>query len=271
MPPIDALQAHFDKLRGEATQLAGRRTDVVQRAATYHHLYEHSGGNHVFPLIAAHGVLWSRGYFAHGLKLARALAWSRPFSARRRASLVASVERFADAFREINRRVCVETYVTYHFTAEYGNHPALGRFVTSLLATAMAEIHAARRAYRELCVDAKRRIFAAHFLDEQQRVVQPAITAALAAFDWPAMRRVSLRPTIRFAYFGPRRAMRFRRFDRQAERVERGLEAFDLAAAAGWRSVEASLAEYGVLPAEFFASSQRYFAATRARALNQAA
>jgi hypothetical protein len=51
----------YEHLRGEATLLAGGINDLTQRASVYHHLFEHSQGNHLFPLLAAHGALWAAG------------------------------------------------------------------------------------------------------------------------------------------------------------------------------------------------------------------
>ena len=62
MPIVTPLEAYYDSLRSEAERLAGGLNDLAQRATVYHHLYEHSGGNHIFPLIAAHGAMWARGY-----------------------------------------------------------------------------------------------------------------------------------------------------------------------------------------------------------------
>ena len=63
------LRAEFLRPRDEGTRLAGRLTDVPHRPAVYHQIYVDSGRNHVFRLIAAHGALWSRGYFTFGLGL----------------------------------------------------------------------------------------------------------------------------------------------------------------------------------------------------------
>ena len=67
------LHQHYDRLTAEGVRLAGQLADVPQRATVYHHLFFESGRNHVFPLIAAHGALWARGYFAFGMRLARLL------------------------------------------------------------------------------------------------------------------------------------------------------------------------------------------------------
>src|SRR5262245_5220688 len=74
-----AMATSLDEIYGflheEAVRLAGGLNDAEQRAATYRHLYRFSGGNHVFPLIAAHGALWSRNYFRAARRLATALSW----------------------------------------------------------------------------------------------------------------------------------------------------------------------------------------------------
>lgn len=72
---ITELREAHQKLLDEGTRLAGSLTALSQRATTYHHLFRDSGGNHIFPLIAAHGALWARGYFAFGMKLGRWLSW----------------------------------------------------------------------------------------------------------------------------------------------------------------------------------------------------
>ena len=46
------LHAAYNDLRTEATRLAGGLTDLAQRATVYHHVYQDSGGNHLFPLPA---------------------------------------------------------------------------------------------------------------------------------------------------------------------------------------------------------------------------
>jgi hypothetical protein len=267
MPTRDAPAVYHVRLLAEATRLAGGLTDVAQRAMTYHHLFEHSGRNHAFPAIAAHGALWSRGHFAFGLRLGAWLVWQYGLSAQRRRQQLAALAAFADAFRDINRRVCVETYAAYHFTARYGDDPAALQFVRPELLAALRVLHAARRAGRELPDADKRWIYEAHFLDEQRRVVGPGIERATAAFDWPLMRALALRPVLRFGYFPRGERFHFRRFDCREERIERGLQAFDLAAAAGWHEVTTALRVYGVLPAEFFAGTARHFAGVRAAVL----
>jgi hypothetical protein len=270
MPSLEQLHREYDVLTQQATQLAGGLTDLAQRAAVYHHLFEDSGGNHIFPLIAAHGALWARGYFAFGMKLGAALSWQFPFSTKRRRQCLNDLLAFADAFREINRRVCVDTYASYHFTAQFGEHPNAAHFVKPRLLSVLNQLHAAKRDGRELADSAKRSIFEAHFLNEQEHVVGPRVAQAVRDFRWPLVKSLALRPLVRFAYFPRTEFFWFRHFDRTEERIERGLRAFDIAAAAGWSRVESTLQHYEILPAAFFAGSARHFASLRESILNVA-
>jgi hypothetical protein len=261
MPSTTHLEAWYEALHRDAQRLAGGLTDLAQRATVYHHLFAHSGRNHIFPLIAAHGAMWARGWFRFGMKLGWCCSWQYVHSRETRRKRLAQLTAFADAFRDINRRVCVETYTTYHFTARFGDHPDAGQFVPSEMLRALNRCHAARRNGRELSTGAKRDVFEAFFLDEQQRVVGPQIEQATSAFDWPLMKRLALRPVIRFAYLP--RPLFFRNFADRAERIEKGLRAFDLAAAVGWAQVESALRSYALLPDAFFTDNLRHFAAVR--------
>lgn len=260
---ITELRLAHQRLLDEATRMAGSLTALSQRATTYHHLFRDSGGNHVFPLIAAHGALWARGYFAFGRKLGRWLSWQYLFDANRRERQLAALEEFANAFRDVNRRVCIDTYANYHFAAEFGEHPDATSILDPQLLDALNRVHAARRAGRGLSDGEKRYVFETHFLHEQTHVVGPSLLAAVEKFEWPLLRSIALRPLIRFAFFGDRQFFWFRNFSRREERIEKGLRAFDLAASVGWDRVESSLRDYDILPAAFFANSVEYFADLR--------
>ena len=264
----DHLHECYRALAREAERLAGGLGDLAQRATVYHHLFEHSGRNHAFPLIAAHGALWARGYFRFGMRLGAALSLQHAFSPEVRRRRLAQLAAFADALRDVNRRVCVETYTTYHFTARFGDHPDCSEFVPAELLPSLCRMHGARRSGREMTTSEKRRVFEDFFLNEQATVVGPSIEAAAAAFDWPLMKFLALQPVLRFAYFPKRRTFWFRNFADQEERIERGLCAFDLAAAAGWKNVEAALRQYAILPAAFFEGSARHFATVRQSVLS---
>ena len=266
----ESLRFHYDQLQREATRLAGGLTDLSQRAAVYRHLFLASGGNHTFPLIAAHGALWAGGYFRFGLNLATALSWQylgRPELRQRQLRKLAA---FADVIRDINRRVCIDTYANFHFTRRFGGHPRATQFIPPELLEPLNHLHAACQQGAELAESEKRLIFEAHFRHEQGRVVGPALTNAVTEFDWPTVRALAVRPPVRFAYFpGPTRLW-FRNFASQEERIEKGLAAFGLASEAGWPTVDAALKKYQVLPDAYFATPTAYFEELRATILSMA-
>lgn len=264
------LSAVYQSFHDEGTRLAGGLTDLAQRAAVYHHVYFDSGRNHVFPLIAAHGALWARDHFAFGQQLAWWLSWQYGYDGQLRRQQLAAVEAFANALRDINRRVCADTYASYHFTAQFGDHPDAARLVAPSLLSALDRVHSARRAARELSNREKLAVFEAHFLNEQEHVVGPTIAAAAAGLQWPLVKWIALRPTIRFAYFPSGQALWFRDFSSRQERIANGLAAFHIAAQVGWNETAAALRDYAVLPAEFFADERAHFAALKDAVLSAA-
>lgn len=261
------MENDYRALQAEALQLAGAPADVVQRAAVYRHMYRFSGGNHAFPLIAAHGALWSRGYCRAARRVAVMLSWQYALTPSLRRQQIARLDAFENALREINRRVCVDTYVNLHFTARWGTQNEAEQFVPAPLMEAMTRLHWARQSGQPLSDAEKRLVFEAHFRNEQEHVVGPALTAAVADFAWPLVRAMALRPPIRFAYFGGSQWLLFRNFADAEERIAKGLLAFQHATTAGWSHVERSLAHYGVLPREALTQPDQHFGKLRAALL----
>ncbi|MBL8848566.1 MAG: hypothetical protein JNG89_02740 [Planctomycetaceae bacterium] len=266
----DELQSEYDRLLAEGTRLAGSLRDVAQRATVYHHLFAASGRNHAFPLIAAHGALWSSGWFRFGARLGSLLSWQFGLNAERRTAALSQLSEFADRFRDVNRRVCADTYAGFHFTARYGRHSEAATIVRPETLEALNQMHAAVRSGRPLSDAQRRNIFCVHFINEQATVVGPALEAACAAFDWPLLKAIALRPVIRFSYFAVHERLWFRDFSDREERIARGVAAFDHAARVGWDRVESALDEYHVLPAAFFAAPAEYFASLRGAILEAA-
>ncbi|PQO38734.1 hypothetical protein C5Y96_02305 [Blastopirellula marina] len=259
MKTFAQLKRTYDAFHAEAVRLAGTTRQLSQRAATYHHVYEDSGRNHIFPLIAAHGALWARGYFAFGMNLGKLLSCQYCLASAQRRQKLDALEAFAEAFREVNRRVCVQIYTTYHFTKLYGDHPDTEKLVDPHLLAALKCVHTANRNGEQLTDQAKRDIFETHFLNEQETVVGPRIETAVDQFDWPLMKSLALMPAVRFAYFPIGYWLQFWKFDRKEERIHHGLKAFDIAAQMGWKHTEATLDRYAILPEEFFADSIGHF------------
>ncbi len=162
------LARDYAAARREAEILAGGTGDLAQRALAYHHLFRHSGGHHAFPLLAAHGALWARGYFAWGARAGAALslgALHRP--ALRRARL-AGLAGFAEAFRAINRRVFVEVYASYRFTLAHGERAGAEAHVDPVLLDALNRCHHAGLRMTALGPDERAHLFEAFYRGEDE-------------------------------------------------------------------------------------------------------
>lgn len=258
--PSREMEIFYEKLRDEGARLAGGIDQLVRRASVYHHLYQHSKCNHAFPLIAAHGALWANWYFRWGMRLGKIFAlWYlfRPALARKRLQ---DLRTYADAYREINRQVCIETYSAYYFTERYGDHVLAKAFLPSSLLNTLNSCHVARRNGVQLANEEKRELFKAFFLWEQETLVGPGVTAATEKFHWPALKWIALKPSIRFAYFPQKRRLNFKYFASTEERTKKGIRAFDIAMEVGLFCVEKKLKHYGVMPKLFFENSADYFA-----------
>lgn len=257
------FQEAYAAIRGEATRLAGSLTDLGQRAAVYHSLYRDSGGNHVFPLIAAHGALWARGYFRFGMRLGRWMALQFGFNGQRRRDQLQALAAFADAFRDINRRVCVDVYANYHFVNRFGDRAGAENYMPAPIFDAVQRVCRAREHGRSLSNDERLAVFEAHFRNEQVHEVGPSVAQACAALDWPIMKWLALQPIVRFAYFPGWQVLRFHNFADVEERIRNGLQAFAWGAQVGWPVVEERLRHYRILPAEFFTEGAGFFSRLR--------
>lgn len=232
-----ALAADWRQARAWALAGAGAAPDMPHRAEFYARLYRHSAGNFAFALIAAHACLWGARYVRRGLAVGGALAalsraqqWHR-----------AQIEGFAVAMRSINLDVAVEVATLYRLTAARSDAAGLDAIAAPPLLAALGELHRARRQGRLLPLETRRRLFHDFLLWEQHSHVAAAVDRAVAALDWPWVRRLALMPRLGLAYIPWRLQARFRNFASMDERVEKGLHAFDMAERQGWQRCAALL------------------------------
>ncbi len=232
------LHILYASLREEAERLAGAPEDMRQRARLHLSIWQDSGRNFAFPLLAAHGALWGERHIRRGLVASYLFGLiSVDRDTKRR---VASA--FTRELQEINRQVCIETYVNYHLTREVGHAAAeiIGPEVTTLL----CKCHDARRAGRALSYEDRRALYAGFLNFEQDEVVAPKVTAAVERFDWPLLRRLALKSPVRFSFFKGSEVLWFRALDETSQRIKNGLKAYDIAERHGWQAVEDSLKAY---------------------------
>ncbi len=250
-----SLRARYDAIKADATRLAGELLDIPRRAVILSNLYRDSGGNHAFSLIAAHGALWATGYFEVGGSIGRLIAHRYFYNPTERAYRLGLLQEFAEGFRRVNRLVCIDTYTNYTFARDYGHLPAAAEVLPAGLLDALNRVHAARKAGRSLGPAEKRQCFEQSFLCEQEITVAPGVATAVAGFECRVMKFLCLRPLVRFAYFPRWRYLFFHNFADKAERIDKGLRAYDHAARAGWEHVHRTLRAYGRLPPRFFEAS----------------
>lgn len=241
----------YQTFRTKGFILAGGLGDLNQRACVYRHLYEDSGKRNVFPLIAAHGALWAAGYFKAGMLGGRLM--SLPFLARPglRDEKLAGLAAFADKFRDINRRVCAESYALYHYSKQFTCADDYRVLAGSALAEALAACHASYRADQAFSQAQRAALFHAFFSWEQKFIVAPAVEEAFAALDWKVIKYLARKPTIDFAYFGSGYKLAFCDFADTGERIARGMQAYQRAESVGLDKVESSLSAYRLMPDQF--------------------
>lgn len=195
------------------------------------------------------------------MRVGSILSWGQAITGddRSRQELMKRLTKLANDFRDINRRVCVETYFIYYLSSADSLLPAAERSIPLDLLDHMARCHAARREERALSSRERRSLFEAFFLWEQATIVGPAVERAFNEFDWPIIKAMALRPKISFAYFPRSVPLVFSDFSDTNERIEKGLMAFDLAEAKGWDNVDDKIRSYGILPPEFSIDPNNYF------------
>lgn len=251
-------QCAYDARYAEAVRLAGEPDDITQRSAILSAIYHDSQGNYPFPLIVLHGALWADRFLQYIPRLITLLHY-RYFYRRERQLFYATVlTQFAQALKTINRQVFIDTYTNYYFTREFGHAAATLGILPPDLSAALDAMHAATKAGSSLTVVERRRLYLLSLHQEQETTVAPGVERAVAQFTCPILRRLCLRPPVRFAYFPGVAVFFFRDFACKRERIERAVAAYDLAERRGWHRVVGAIAHYGVLPASFFANPVRF-------------
>lgn len=242
----------YEILRKQGYALAGGVRDLCQRACVYHHVYEDSGHRNVFPLIAAHGALWASGYFKKGMLAGKMLSLQYLPSPWLMRSHLNSLQAFADEFRDINRRVCAESYALYYYTKHHEENECIRSIIGKDFAAILYECHAANAFGKPFSQAKREALFDQFFRWEQENIVAPSVTEAYARFQWSAVKYLALRPIVRFSYFGKAFDLPFADFSSKEERIDKGMMAYRRAEHVGLDHVEAALRYYGLMPATFF-------------------
>lgn len=254
-------QEAYEALRKKGYALAGGLRDLSQRACVYHHMYEDSGNRNVFPLLAAHGALWASGYFRKGMLGGKVLSIQYLLTPRRLWQQLDSLRVFADKFRDINRRVCAESYAMYYYTKSHEENDFIRSVIGQDFAKALYECHRSRELGSQFGRESREELFTQFFLWEQENIVAPSVTEAYATFHWRAVKYLALRPRIEFSYFGEEHDLPFADFSSKRERVAKGIMAYRRAEEVGLLEVEKGLRCYGIMPAAFFRDPRAHYRA----------
>lgn len=220
-----SAQMRHDMLLTQATERAGPAANLCKRAVQYHHIYRESGGIFCFALIAAHGAVWAQWY----LKVARI-----------GAMVLAAYDRRGPGTMR-TRMAHFTAYTVLHFAKEGLDDDVLVDDLPDDIVIETRRLLRKQMAGGIATTAEKRALYEAFFRWEQDNAVEHGVDAAIAAFDWPLMRGLCLRPWVWFSYFRLGGSLNFKDFSDADERIEKGLLAFDGAALRGWDKVDQSL------------------------------
>jgi len=254
-----SIETVYQAVETDAKRLGGGLNDMTQRAIVYHHLYVSSGGNFIFPLIAAHGALWARWYLFLAKYAAILLAIIDLSGGRSFRVKMTLYKDYVNRFKAINRTVMQETYKVLHMAKLYGAHPIIAADMPQSLRDNLNICHQYAIHGTAMPPEQQRAFYEDFFRWEQNNVVAPAVEEAIKAFDWPLMKWFCMRPWVWFSYFRLGRSLIFKNFSDAEERTQKGLAAFDWAIHLGWNKIESNLTLNPFFPKNFTFDANDYF------------
>lgn len=218
-------EEHYLAIRSDAEEAAGPLGSLRLRARGYLDIYDLSGRVCRFALIAANGALWASWYLMCARAAAMVFALLDVTCPLTPAAKYRQFANYVTALKDINKLVMVETYVLVRTINELGVAFASSKGIPEDIAADYAKTMRSNDRPPAVLRD----LYHRHFLWEQERVVSDKLDTAFAAFSWPFMKNLCERPWVWFSYFRVGRSMNFRSFTDQAERVDKGLIAYDRA------------------------------------------
>ncbi|MEZ5428452.1 MAG: hypothetical protein R2747_19435 [Pyrinomonadaceae bacterium] len=263
------LGERYQKWRDEATALAGDPSDIRQRAAILSDIFRDSKGNNGFAQIAAHGALWAFNFFEATGTLGKLISYRYFYNGREMKYRHSLLQGFSDGFKTANRSVFIDTYSNYYFTKELGREKGAEKILEPDLLEVLNKVHRATAAGKTLEVSERRKIFRTALQWEQEVTVAPKVKEEVAKFDCPILKRLVLKPFVRFRYFPRVKFFWFKNFSSTEERITRAHECFEIAERAGWEQVFSTLGDYQVLDPDFFRNPVEFTQKLKTRLLKQ--
>lgn len=261
------LKREAERLRAEATKLAGEPSDIPQRVVFLHEIYVDSKGNHAFPEVALHGALWAHDFFRATSLLENVGDLFKRIG--NVAALLETADEFKVAIETTNRQVFIDTYTNYWLTKKYRKHPELSEFVDGDVLPSLLRVQEATATGKPLSADEKREIFLATLNTEQKESVARMMDEAAKNVDPAWFKKIVNRPVLRFTYFPGVKFYAFRDFSNRVDRVACATYAYDVAAEVGFDKVTDAMDEYSALPDAYFADRKGYAAKLRAALLGR--
>lgn len=246
------LADEYQKLRDEATILAGNPGDIPQRATMLHEIFLDSNGNHGFAEIATHGALWGFNFFETTGTLGNLISYRYFYNKNEMKYRHGLLQTFADGFKSANRSVFIDTYSNYYFVKKFGAEKEADSIFKPELLDALRQITKAASEKKLLDTDTRRKLFQTTLQWEQETTVAPAVKAEIAKFDCPILKRLVLKPFVRFKYFPRFKMFWFKDFSETNERIHNAHQCFEIAEQVGWKDVFESMKNYEVLDENFF-------------------
>lgn len=265
------LENRYQELRKEATLLAGAPSDIPQRAAMLHEIYLDSKGNHGFAEIATHGALWGFNFFETTGTLGKLISYRYFYDAEEMKHRHGLLQTFADGFKTANRSVFIDTYSNYYFVKELGDKPGAEKILKPELLDALRQISRAAKSGQLLPFNERHGLFQTTLQWEQETTVAPKVKEEIAKFDCPVLKRLVLKPFVRFSYFPRLKFFWFKNFSNTDERIRNAHECFEIAERVGWNQVFAALEKYDVLDKNFFHSPLEFARDIKRNLLTQTA
>lgn len=247
------LENQYQKLREEATILAGAPSDIPQRAAILHEIFLDSNGNHGFAEIAVHGALWGYRFFETTGTLGNIISYRYFYDREEMKYRHGLLQGFAEGFKTANRSVFIDTYSNYHFVKNFGEEKEAEAVLKPELLAVLRQV--AKAAKEKTLLDAlvRRNIFQTALQWEQETTVAPKVKEEIGKFDCPILRNLVMHPVVRFKYFPRFKYFLFKNFSDTDERIRKAHESFDVGERSGWQKVFDSMKNYEVLSEDFFA------------------
>ena len=253
-----SLENQYQELRREATVLAGEPFDIPQRAAILHEIFLDSGGNHGFAEIATHGALWGYKFFETTGTLGNLISYRYFYNSKEMKYRHGLLQAFADGFKTANRSVFIDTYSNYYFVKKFGEEKEADVIFEPELLHALRQITCAAKEKKLLDAAVRRKLFQTTLQWEQETTVAPKVKEEIGKFDCPILKRLVLKPLVRFAYFPRFKLFWFKNFSDTTERIRKAHESFDVAERVGWSEVFSSMRKYEALDESFFAEPSKF-------------